>query len=146
VKLSMYIAGSSAEAGTIRTYAERLEKTGLVHMTLPWWRTSPETWSGRDDRLTVQEQQRFASDCLEGIAQARCIWVLWPTRPSIGAYIELGAALERKRVIGTPYLVLTGAAPSQSVFCGLADYRDVVHELGFMEVLRYAEGRGRSAA
>lgn len=138
MKLPIYLAGASSEYVRVKAWANACERTGDLTVVYRWF-DSAHVWTGNDAACPLEVAVEAAEACLDGLGAAAVVWLLWPREPSVGAYVELGAALERRRVLATkPYLVVTGEDVGRSIFTAPADYRDVVDALGFHEVSRIA--------
>jgi hypothetical protein len=143
VKLQVFLSAASRDFPMVRRIAQSLEATGLVEYTMRWWDTADE-WTGRDHKLTRDEKAQHSTACLEAIAAAQLVWSIRTPTPSEGRTAELGAALERRRVMGSPYIVLTGVDVGTSIFHAV-DYLEFSNALGANEVLRIARQKVRAA-
>lgn len=143
-KLQVYIAGGSAHHARIADYARQLDESGLVQFTMRWWEGAA-AWTGRDRYLELDEQRAASDECMESLAMAQLVWCQYD-RLSAGSHYELGAAFERKRILGTPFVVLTGPGTGSSIFHSRADFRDITNQAGLDAVLRFAKSRMQEVA
>lgn len=131
----MYIAGASREwERSARVARELHARTGCVY-EVPWWETAAQ-WTGRDARLTVDEQREIARDEIWAIRRAGTVWCLWPESDGRSSLeTELGVAIaEGCRVI------VSGARASESVFTALATVREAYDEVAMVEAVRLLGG------
>jgi hypothetical protein len=160
--LTVYLCGASREAKRVRGWADKLTQTGRVRIAHRWF-DGAEAWAGQDaawqEANTKESCAARAMEELEAVAAAQLVWVFWPKAPSVGVFVELGAALERKRVqercdegamlagrsveFGKPRIVVTGIGFADSLFTALVDYREITDALGFHEVVRVANAANR---
>jgi hypothetical protein len=157
--INVYLSGASREAKRVRMWADKLEQTGRMRITHKWF-ADAEKWAGQDAKtqreLTREEVAKIATEDLDGVAAADIVWMLWPKAPTIGAYVELGAALERKRMLAEiagvpsigpfalPRIIITGPGFADSIFSALVDYREITDALGFHEATRIANDLTRA--
>lgn len=137
-RIPIYLSGSSQEWSRIVRWAPILEQTGRLTIVSDWHRKDPASWTGKDHTRTRDEQASIALEELDQVRSCSVFWMFWPKATSHGAYVELGAALERKAITGRPHVVVTGWRAESSIFTGPADFRDVTDALGFHEVTRFA--------
>jgi hypothetical protein len=140
MKIPVYLIAASADHKMVAQWADRLDRSGIIEFTLQWWRTA-STWSGRDSRLSYDEQVEVRDECLVALARARIVWCLWSDHSSTGRAVELGAAHERRRVLDT-HLVITGpciaaGCRGESIF-QTGDFMAPSHNFGHDEVVRVA--------
>lgn len=154
--ITAYLAGASREAKRVRSWAEKLEQTGVIQIAHRWFNDA-EQWAGKDAEMDLETASSQAMACLEELARAKVLWVLWPNQPTVGAFVELGAALERRRILSKvvednvlanrdttfatkrkPHIVVTGAGFADSAFTSLVDYREAEDVFGFHECVRVA--------
>lgn len=127
---SIYVAGSSKERELVAAYQAGLRAVG--------WRISHD-WVAEmnaaavpDHELSVDQQALFAEADLLGIDKAQVFWLLSPSAPSIGAYVELGYALGCNGV-----RVVVSGRPS--LFTSLAHERYATHAEAFLALTRPGE-------
>lgn len=138
-RVPVFISGASREGHRAWSVARHLEATGLVHVVDRWF-DDAALWCGRDAERTRDAQDAIAREHAVNIRQARIFWLLYPTQPSLGAFVELGQALMRRdhEEPGWHRVVVTGLGCSNTVYTAPADYRDECDALGLREVLRLA--------
>ena len=117
---SVYVAGASKEAAEVASFIERLEAQG-IHITYNWTRdvlsaTKP------DNELSEAERARLAFVDLDAITRAEDFWLILPSNPSAGCWVELGAALAQRRII------IVSGDWKRSIFTALAVQRFDRHE------------------
>lgn len=151
--IKVYLCGSSREAKRARMWAEKLTQTGIIEIAHRWF-DGAEEWAGQDAKWqeanTLESSAARAMTELNAVAASRIVWVLWPKAQSIGAFVELGAALERKRMLASSELpvavgktlamkiLVTGIGFGDSLFTALCDYRELSDGFGFHECVRLA--------
>lgn len=127
----IYVAAASREHARATTAADAVRECGgFVCST--WLQTAPEKWAGKDDRYDVDVQRQCAESDLADLRSADVLWLLWPTQPTVGAYVELGYALAH----GTR-VVVSGAGCHSSIFTAPC-FRDLSDDVGLCEVMRLA--------
>lgn len=132
---SIYVAGSSRERELVSAYQTALKAAG-------WWLA--HDWVAQmnachipDVDLPIEAQRRYAEQDLAGVRRAQVFWLLVPSTPSIGAYVELGYALGLDtRDHGGPRVVVSGLP---SLFTSLADERYATHAEAFAALTRPGE-------
>ena len=125
---TVYVAGSSAEWETVSGCVEGLKKAGIL-VTHDWTQqvrvARAEDKSNKD--YPPSYRKTLAWDDLQGVLSARFLWLVTPKGSTIGAWVELGAAMASGKTI-----VVSGDA-SSCIFGSLADFHFDTHEeaLGF---------------
>lgn len=109
--LRIYIAASSREVERVRAAQAAVAARGWT-LTLDWLTPMlANIEAGRPDAaLGDEEAAEYARADLAAIASADVLWLLAPTQPTKGAYVELGYALGTRRV---PVVV---SGPRTSIF------------------------------
>lgn len=150
---TIYIAGSSRDLP--RAKAAMHAAVGAGYRVLLDWTAAIEVEmaKGRRDRdLSIEEQSRYAEDDLRAAVRADVFWLLVPREdaPSVGCWVELGAALMTRRIhrglYGEQLVVASDPAgePAKfSIFTSLSDRRftsdaDAVQFLAALPVQRAA--------
>jgi nucleoside 2-deoxyribosyltransferase len=128
---SIYVAGSSKERELVAAYQAALRAAGwmLAHD----WVAQMNACHIPDVDLPIEAQRRFAEQDLAGVRRAQVFWLIAPSTPSIGAYVELGYALALQ---GGPRVVVSGLP---SLFTSLADVRYDTHAEAFAALTRPGE-------
>lgn len=98
--VSAYVACSSHELNRARSAMRMLESAGFS-MAYDW--TLDVEQFGSDGRaqeqaLSDHDLAFLAEKDMAAVERAHVVLVLWPTTPSCGAYVELGAAIMRARL------------------------------------------------
>lgn len=126
---SIYVAGSSRERELVAAYQTALQAAGwmLAHD----WVAKMNACLVSDVDLTDYEQRRYAQDDIRGIERCQVFWLLAPSTPSVGAYVELGIALSTGR-----HVVVSG---QQSLFTSLANERYATHAEAFVALAKPAD-------
>lgn len=109
--ISVYVACSSREIDRARSAMRLLEQAGF---SIAYdWTTDVEQFGsdgkaqGQALALTDTDLALLAENDMRAIELAHVVLVLWPTTASVGAYVELGAAIMRARFKGG-LIVVTG--------------------------------------
>lgn len=151
--ISVYLSGASREAKRVRMWADKLEQTGRMRVANRWFESQTLC---NDAAYSREEAMRLATEELDDLGKADISWLLWPKAPTVGAYVELGAALERKRMLteisgvpstglfALPRIIITGAGFADSIFSALVDYREITDAFGFHEATRIANDLTRA--
>lgn len=121
---TIYVAGASAEHGRIARYMQALRESGWI-VTVDW-PARVAAAKGADAELPFDEARRIATHDLAGVANAAVLWLVLPTAPSVGCWVELGYALG----VRAPLIVTSGK--SGSIFARLTSrhYESHVDALG----------------
>jgi nucleoside 2-deoxyribosyltransferase len=125
--MRIYVAGSSRELGRAEGVIGALRAMGH-DITHDW--TIEVAFSrsrGQTDATYSEEfRRRTAWEDVKGVLRADVVVVLIPSldRPSRGAWVELGIALDAAH---KPFTICVGDY-SQSIFCALADRRALKDE------------------
>jgi hypothetical protein len=91
---TVYLAGASAEAGCVATYAAALKTAGFT-IAHEWWPTflTGEHVAGQDRLVASDVRRSHAQSDLAAVLGADHVWLLVPRGHSTGAWVELGASL-----------------------------------------------------
>lgn len=94
----IYIAGSSAEIEEVARYARDLERSGWT-IAHHWWEafTLAGHVSGHDRDLPNDVRRADAESCLTAVLSSQVVWLLAPSTPSVGSWVELGAAISHRK-------------------------------------------------
>jgi len=118
----VYLGGPSSNLPRVKAFAAKLDEADGVRITCRWWQSFDRYQSDYD--VPPVEAQRIAAANLDGVAEARIVWLMWPGTHggSVGVPIELGFALAwQAREIGASAVVLSGGDTRASLFTSLAD-------------------------
>lgn len=126
----IYVAGSSRERELVAAYQTALQAAGwmLAHD----WVAQMNACHIPDVDLPIEAQRRYAEADLAGVRRAQVFWLLAPSTPSIGSYVELGYALAHSG----PRVVVSGLP---SLFTSLAHERYATHAEAFAALTRPGE-------
>lgn len=121
----IYVAGASKEIDLVEGYVAELRRHGwtISHD----WCSEIRSCSVPEGELTDEEQARTAEADLYGVESAEVFWLMVPKNQSVGAWIELGAALSLRRG-GLPPVRVIVSGTRGSIFETLADERYATHE------------------
>jgi hypothetical protein len=134
--MRIYLAGSSLEAWTVERYliGLRAARFEICHE----WPASVIASSVPDGKLPEADRVRIAGDCLRGVLACDLFWLLVPSTPSTGAWVELGAAAMRAP---RPFMVFSGEW-RRSLFTSVADERFDTHDEAYDRIW-HATSAGR---
>lgn len=123
---TIYLAGASAEAAMIASYATALAQSGWT-IAHAWWNdflVGGHT-PGMDRDVSHEIRAMHAHDDFEGALSANYFWLLVPgATGSVGAWIEYGAAIGYQE----PVVIVSGDW-RRTIFTELADDRFATHGL-----------------
>ena len=140
----VYIAGSSSEAWRARQWAERLERTGLVHVPDRWF-DGAEEWAGRDDEVGLFERKEIAQAHCAAIRRSRVFWLLWSDLKTGADYEHGYAACQRWHAPHALRVVVTGAGAAATVFSAPVDLWHESDEEGYRYIATYARSLLRAS-
>lgn len=132
--MRVYLAGSSQEKD--RASARKVELAREGHEVVSTWHDLEyEPGSDRDE--TATRRFAIAVRCIDELRSADVVWLLAPSTFSIGAWVELGVAIQA----GKP-LIVSGAGAHDTAFTELADACCLLDDEAFdaLEVL-YGENK-----
>jgi hypothetical protein len=149
--MKIYIAGSSKEASTVRWYMKKLAKETSFKIAFDWTEEiiNRETKGQFDHDLTDEEKGKFALLDLDAVIASKWFWLISPSVTSIGCYVELGAALALRSILGPlaevrtlpiemkpPNIIISGPC-ERNIFASLvpAECRFETHEKAFHYLL-----------
>lgn len=132
MSLRVYVAGGSTERLTVvRPMMNRLRSEGIV-ITHDW--TACE---GYDRGSTLDERRAWAEMDLEGVRSADLVWIMVPEVMSVGAAVEMGAALTQR----SDKLIMVSGPRNECIFYNLCNCF-AKHEDAFAEILALDEDCG----
>lgn len=138
--LPLYLAGASAELRRVRKWADALEKSTAVRITHRWFEDA-HTWAGRDAEQVAKDAAMHASGCLQGVLDARVLWLLLPASLAGGSLVEFGYALAQRKVRPPLRIVASGADVRRTIFTSLADEMHELDVHAFQSILQLANRR-----
>lgn len=128
--MNIYVAGSSLEVALIEEYMRRLRAAGHI-ITHDWTVPVRESAQIAQRDLTEADRWRHARADRQGVLDADIFWMLIPTTPSSGAWVELGIAAGG----GRPGLSIVSGDWRRSIFTSLADQRFDTHAEAFAFIM-----------
>jgi hypothetical protein len=122
----VYVAGASAERAEVAKYIERLRKAG-AEITHDWVADIEASGGLANVGLTPAQRLEYALVDLEGVRDADIFWLLLPSGSTIGAWVELGAAITwgmtRNQATdgqsGKPHTIVSGDNVDRTIFTSL---------------------------
>lgn len=111
--IPLYLAGASAEADRVQRAMDLVRSHPGLRLTQDWLEAIRKDGGGNES-LHPQLRRLRASEDLDGVRQARIMWLLAPDNQSTGAWVELGYAL----ALGV-MVVVSGPAAKRCVFASL---------------------------
>ena len=133
-KVSVYVAGASAEAVNVTTWISRFTNAG-IEITHDWTADVFAHALTPQDDLADETRRLYAQQDLEAVVRASIFWLIVPEKPSIGCYVELGAAL----VTLKPIIYVSGAH-RRTIFTSLATECFDHHAEVFVKIVALARG------
>jgi hypothetical protein len=118
--IDLYLAGASSELDRILPLVQVIDGIRGVRLVRRWWELVLKHGGGNPPELTHETRFEYASQDLAAVAESDVLWLLYPDRPSVGAFIELGAALCDDKPV-----IITGRRAHESIFSSMAE---TVHE------------------
>ena len=118
---TFYVSGASSEFLRVREVTVALAAAGL-EPSCDWTTVAPE-YLGRDHELSAAHRLALARAVLQSTRGCTVLVLLVPRPPaaSIGAWVELGAAIEARRRRESPAIVVAGPDAARTIFTDLAD-------------------------
>jgi len=137
--LRVYVAGSGNELPRVRAWLAALRDVG-IEITLDWTDAiEANRVAGGDASLSPEVREHHAREDFDAVLHADIVWYLAPVTVSRGAYIELGYALGRHKLV-----CASGLAVHRSIFTSLASRVFEADAEAFAAIVEYAESHGRS--
>jgi hypothetical protein len=116
--MMVYVAGASGELEHIEWWMAKLRAACIV-ITYDWTQNIRYSKNNPID-------DKYRKDCalleLQGIDESDLVWLLLPTVPSIGCYVEMGYALGKQKL-----LVLSGLITPNNIFAMLGKEHISIH-------------------
>lgn len=114
--MKIYVAGASAERALVGHFIDKLRALGC-QVTFDWVAPIEADGGVCNEGLADVRRLELAQAALDGVHEADIFWLIMPRGHSIGAWVELGAALtwRRARMLATdgtsglPRIVVSGA-------------------------------------
>lgn len=127
----IYVAASSKEIDRAETMIRKLRENG-ISVSSTWPEQIRAVGDANPIDATRSQRARWSLICLTEVYKSDVLWLLYPTQPTAGAWVELGFALccafggdpeelskpySDRRVLGGPKRVITSGISSQrSIF------------------------------
>lgn len=139
--MKIYVAGASAQIELIEGFISRLRAAGC-EITLDWTVLVRQAGSASPDDAVLRKQA--AEGDLDGVDGCELYWLVKPDalNPSTGAWVELGAALTRKRLLVKGPITVASGASQKCIFADLCDHNFVNHE----DALAFILGSGKKVS
>lgn len=136
--LRVYVAGSGLELARVRAWLSSLRDIG-VEITKDWTgEVEAAIASGRGDAgLDEETRVRAATEDFDAIDRADLVWFLAPVTASRGAYVELGYALAKHKLV-----CASGLAVHRTIFTSLAQRVFDADADAFEAIVDYADREG----
>lgn len=115
--MKIYIAGASKEPDRVRKMMNMVAEHQYLELTLDWLAAIADE-PAKDEDLSPEEREGYATRDLDAVAAADVIWLLAPKGAGKGAWIEYGYALALGAQRTT---VVSGATGKFSIFSACAD-------------------------
>jgi hypothetical protein len=112
----IYVAGASGDMARARKAMDEVYKIGGLVLTSDWVRVITEHGSANLG-LSEEVRSQESSSALAAVETADILWLLCPTVPTVGAWVELGAFLGAKKSA----VVVSGGDPEISIFTAQAE-------------------------
>jgi hypothetical protein len=92
----VYVAAPSGELTRARAAQKAVRDMG-ARLPFDWTKGMEELRAKHPTDATIPSKRRQsdAFQCANAVRASHVLWLLGPTRPTIGAWVELGIALER---------------------------------------------------
>lgn len=99
----VYVAGSSRELARAAVMRELIERAGFV-VTHDWVENIRREGASNPVAATDAQRVEWARECIYAVAGADYLVLLYPVQPTVGAWVELGAALAagKRVIVSTP--------------------------------------------
>lgn len=119
----LYIAGASKEIALIDGYVADMRRAGFL-IAHDWCAVVRAVGSANDVvSMKHSEMVRHAQCDLHAVRTCDIFWLIYPEAPSVGCWVELGAALATKR---QPTTIISGNR-GESIFTSLVDHAYETH-------------------
>lgn len=129
--MKVYLSGASKELNRCCLWRDNLIKEG-IDITVDWMKEIEKNGFG-DEFIPGKRRAQFAKNDINGVLDADVFWLLVPNNQSLGAWVELGAALSKSIIIGGIDIITSG--PWRSIFMDLADMKFVTDDDAFNYIL-----------
>ncbi len=125
--MKLYLCGASSEIDLVESYMAKLRAAGRS-ITLDWC-AAIRASARSDHELDHEERRAHAATDLEGVRNARIVWLLAPTPPNVstGCWVECGHAIAYR---ATKTLIASGHVVP-CIFADMADKMFRTHQEAF---------------
>ncbi len=128
--MKIYMAGASDELELIQRYQGHVR--GMGHAVTHDWVSNVRKMGEANPRdASLTDKAMWSRGDLSGALQADLFWLLYPSVPSVGCWVEFGYIihrLEHNPGFRTAQRVIVSGDWRQSIFTSLADKRFDTHE------------------
>jgi|SRR5579864_3649372 len=128
--MKIYVAGSSFEVNIVSDYMRKLRDVGVV-VTRDWPKVIREFGNRPNRGLSEEDRVRVSLANFKAIDEADVFWLVVPTAPSAGCWIEFGYALRVNK------LTIASGDVQQTVFTSHAFSCFVSHDDALQRVMEY---------
>lgn len=118
----VYVAGASAEIDQCEHWMGRLRALGH-RISYDWCANIRRVGNANPREATEEQRHEWSRTDIDAALVSDVFWLLMPTRPTVGAWVEFGAV----RQTGGPRTLVSGDWRA-SIFTSLADERFDKHE------------------
>lgn len=125
--MKVYIAGASKEVLLIETLRNDLVRAGC-EITYDWTISVRANSARPDSEIAPAERASYAALDLAGVEMCDLFWLVTPAQPSVGSFVELGAALSLRARTSEPAPRVVISGPWRTIFGDLADANYPTHE------------------
>jgi hypothetical protein len=137
--MKIYLAGSSFEMPLVNDYMRQL-RAGGVEITRDWPKIIREYGNRANRGLTEEDRVRVSLANLKAIDEADMFWLIVPTAPSAGCWIEFGYAIRVNK------LTIASGDVQQTVFTSHAFACFASHDDALQRVFEYHRDQQRLEA
>ena len=143
--MKIYVAGASAERALIGHFINKLRALGC-QVTFDWVAPIEADGGVCNEGLADVRRLELAQAALDGVHEADVFWLIMPRSHSIGAWVELGAALTWRRMrmlatdgtSGLPHILVSGPAPDRTIFNALVTVHET-HVEAYEDIVRMVQ-------
>ena len=137
--MKIYVAGSSFEMSLVNDYMRKLRDVG-IEVTRDWPKVIREYGNRPNRGLTEEDRVRVSLANFRAIDEADVFWLVVPTAPSAGCWIEFGYALRVNK------LTIASGDVEQTVFTSHAFACLKTHDAALARILEYLDAEKKLQA
>lgn len=101
---TIYVAGSSAEMPRATSAMHVARRIGF-HVTHDWVGEIERVGTRQGENLSSEARVQIARNGIRAVKDARVFWLLAPTKPTVGAWVEYGIAVGAENYDGKIVLI-----------------------------------------